>query len=235
MVGSEVHVTLAAPALPDREPRVVARKAVVWEQPLAFPVAAKLLEDATWEDNSTRMRLKAGTILRVKPMPGNFGQGRSGFTAFCGHDEYQAKNWAPNRWKVDHFGSCLFDSDQDGKLDEWRPANPEVRFTSKTDPIAPTPYEKVTNAPADFNVKLVHVGSKRDPATAFAINIGAIGPLGITMKAEPQPDGSTLLSFQGLELLYTAGPDKSATVKVLKPFDVGAPFGFSAWKEYRIY
>lgn len=219
-------VALAPETPVNSSEREVRPKDTVLEQPLGYASGARLLTDAVFETVRYRYRVLAGSTLHARPFTGNFGNGRFGSIAYCGANEYQGKNWTPDRWKRDFAGACFFDSDEDGALDEWRPLATETRFTTKTDPITPVRYEIDRNVPApgDLTLKLIYRGRKADPARAFQVKVGSLGPFAVEWEQAPGPEGTTILRHQGAELSVAPGDGKSMRVRVLNAFAEGASF-----------
>jgi hypothetical protein len=216
-----------APASPiDPSEKPIARKSVVFEQPLGWPVAARLsnhAEAGSWGPNLHRVNVE--TVLQGRPFSGNFGSGRYGAYAYCGDSEFRRKSADPAQWKPEPGGLCLFDSDGDGRLDEWRPRVPASRFTTKTDPFPPVAFTPVKNHPLPYPLQVIYSGNiVSNMARAFTVKLGGYSPIIIPFEKLREEGEWTILGFQGAELAVAQGPKGAVRVRVLKPFDEGTPF-----------
>ncbi|PZU50705.1 MAG: hypothetical protein DI568_02845 [Sphingomonas sp.] len=225
------------PAAPiDPAERILNRKDIVFEQPIGWPVAARLeshAEAGKWGPNFHRINM--ATILQGRPFTGNFGDGKYGNYAFCGESEFRRDSWEPGRWKTDHGGLCLFDSNGDGKLDEWRPGVVASRFTTKTDPFPPVAYSLVTNYPLGKTLQLSYTGNSSNLAKAFAVKLNWHAPISVPFEIVRQDGEWTILRFQGAELAVSPAQGKAVRLRVLKPFEEGAPFVVMTTMTLRTY
>jgi hypothetical protein len=192
-----------APTIPiDPSERLVAKKDVLFEQPLAWPVAAKLAGDANTQDSrSFRYRINSAEILQGRPFSANFGQGARGNYAFCGRGEYRRHSWESERWKSDSGGLCLFDSNGDGTLDEWRPRDGNARFTTKTDPFPPVAFTVLKNYRLPYPLQLIYSGNiVSNLARSFTVKLGEYSPIIVPFEKLREEGEWTILGFQGAEL-----------------------------------
>jgi hypothetical protein len=230
------HVALAPVSPIDPSEKLIARKGVVFEQPLAWPVAAQLAghaEAGSWGPNLHRVNVE--TVLQGRPFSGNFGSGQYGKYAYCGDSEYRKKNADPPQWKPEPGGLCLFDSDGDNRLDEWRPRVPASRFTTKTDPFPPVGFKVVKNHLLPYPLQLIYSGNiVSNMARAFTVKLGEYSPIIVPFEKLREEGDWTILGFQGAELAVAQGPKGTARVRVLKPFDEGAPFAVVTTTTFRV-